>query len=62
MWKYLIDKYTEDTHMTNETISDANPLKKPLIAQKIRNKSIVISKADINYLISQYFQNSSKSS
>ena len=49
MWKYLIDKYTEDTHMTNETISDANPLKKPLIAQKIRNKSIVISKADINY-------------
>ena len=48
--------------MTNETISDANPFKKPLIAQKNKNKSIVISKADINYLISQYFQNSSKSS
>ena len=57
-----MDKYTEDTHMTNETISDANPFKKPLIAQKTKNKSIVISKADINYLISQYFQNSSKSS
>ena len=57
-----MDKYTEDTHMANETISDANPFKKPLIAQKNKNKSIVISKADINYLISQYFQNSSKSS
>ena len=62
MWKYLIDKYTEDTHMTNETISDANPLKKPLIAQKIKNKSIVISKVDINYLVSQYFLNTSKNS
>ena len=57
-----MDKYTEDTHVTNEIDSDANPLKKPLIAQKIKNKNMVISKADINDLISQYFQNSSKSS
>ena len=48
--------------MTNETISEANPFKKPLTAQKTKNKSIVISKADINDLISQYFQNSLKSS
>ena len=55
-----MDKYTEDTHVVNETISDANPFKKPLIAQKTKNKSIVISKADINGLISQHSQNNLK--
>ena len=55
-----MDKYTEDIHMVNETISDANPFKKPLTAQKTKNKSIMVSKTDINYLISQHFQNNLK--
>ena len=55
-----MDKYTEDIHVANETISDANPFKKPLIAQKTKNKSIIVSNTDINYLISQHFQNNLK--
>ena len=55
-----MDKYTEDIHMVNETISDANPFKKPLTAQKTKNKSIMVSKTDINCLISQHFQNNLK--
>ena len=41
-----------DIHVNNEIISDVNPLKKPLIAQKTKNSNSPISKTDINYLIS----------
>tara|TARA_Y100000389_G_C17442572_1_gene509526 strand:- start:2127 stop:2258 length:132 start_codon:yes stop_codon:yes gene_type:complete len=41
-----------EIHINNEIISDINPLKKPLIAQKAKKSNSPISKTDINYLIS----------
>ena len=55
----LIDKYTEDTHVTNEIDSDANPLKKPLIAQKIKNK--LFPKSNISFLNRSVYNSKLKS-